>query len=134
MPRAGCSPTARSSAILRDAHHIFAPAGTSDIQLLRLAEVALGTAKGEWSQRLSRTWCGWSPRSGPLRTGPHLDGPGGGGRDPRHGAGPAHGLVHASWFARTRDEPARPRPAALALAVVLVGSTAPGATGAGAGP
>ncbi|MFE4868392.1 acyl-CoA dehydrogenase family protein [Streptomyces sp. NPDC056682] len=38
---------------LRDAHHIFAPAGTSDVQLLRLAEVALGTAKGQWSQRLS---------------------------------------------------------------------------------
>ncbi|MFV0126738.1 acyl-CoA dehydrogenase family protein [Streptomyces sp. HMX112] len=38
---------------LRDAHHIFAPAGTSDIQLIRLAEVALGTAKGEWSQRLA---------------------------------------------------------------------------------
>jgi alkylation response protein AidB-like acyl-CoA dehydrogenase len=38
---------------LRDAHHMFAPAGTSDIQLLRLAEVALGTSKGQWSQRLS---------------------------------------------------------------------------------
>jgi alkylation response protein AidB-like acyl-CoA dehydrogenase len=38
---------------LRDAHHIFAPAGTSDVQLLRLAEVALGTAKGQWSQRLA---------------------------------------------------------------------------------
>ncbi|WP_149181678.1 acyl-CoA dehydrogenase family protein [Streptomyces sp. TRM49041] len=38
---------------LRDAHHLFAPAGTSDIQLLRLAEVALGTAKGQWSERLS---------------------------------------------------------------------------------
>lgn len=38
---------------LRDAHHIFAPAGTSDIQLLRLAEVALGQSKGQWSQRLS---------------------------------------------------------------------------------
>ena len=38
---------------LRDAHHIFAPAGTSDVQLLRLAEVALGMAKGQWSQRLS---------------------------------------------------------------------------------
>ena len=37
---------------LRDAHHIFAPAGTSDIQRLRLAETALGTAKGSWSQRL----------------------------------------------------------------------------------
>jgi alkylation response protein AidB-like acyl-CoA dehydrogenase len=39
---------------LRDAHHIFAPAGTSDIQLLRLGEVALGTTKGQpWSRRLS---------------------------------------------------------------------------------
>jgi alkylation response protein AidB-like acyl-CoA dehydrogenase len=38
---------------LRDAHHIFAPAGTSDVQLLRLAEVAMGTAKGQWSQRLA---------------------------------------------------------------------------------
>jgi acyl-CoA dehydrogenase len=39
---------------LRDAHHIFAPAGTSDIQLLRLAEAALGTAKGQWSERFAR--------------------------------------------------------------------------------
>ncbi len=38
---------------LRDAHHIFAPAGTSDIQLLRLGEFALGRAKGEWSGRLA---------------------------------------------------------------------------------
>lgn len=38
---------------LRDAHHIFAPAGTSDVQLLRLAEVALGMSKGQWSQRLA---------------------------------------------------------------------------------
>jgi alkylation response protein AidB-like acyl-CoA dehydrogenase len=38
---------------LRDAHHIFAPAGTSDVQLLRLGEVALGLDKGQWSQRLS---------------------------------------------------------------------------------
>ena len=37
---------------LRDAHHIFAPAGTSDVQLLRLGEVALGMSKGQWSQRL----------------------------------------------------------------------------------
>lgn len=29
-----------------------APAGTSDVQVLRLAEVALGTSKGQWSQRL----------------------------------------------------------------------------------
>jgi alkylation response protein AidB-like acyl-CoA dehydrogenase len=39
---------------LRDAHHIFAPAGTSDIQLLRLAEMTLGQSKGQWSQRMSR--------------------------------------------------------------------------------
>jgi alkylation response protein AidB-like acyl-CoA dehydrogenase len=38
---------------LRDAFHIFAPAGTSDIQLLRLGEAALGTSKGSWSQRFA---------------------------------------------------------------------------------
>lgn len=38
---------------LRDAEHIFAPAGTSDVQLLRLAEHALGSSKGQWSARLS---------------------------------------------------------------------------------
>jgi alkylation response protein AidB-like acyl-CoA dehydrogenase len=38
---------------LRDAHHIFAPAGTSDIQLLRLSEVALGSTRSHWSGRLS---------------------------------------------------------------------------------
>ncbi|ATM24630.1 acyl-CoA dehydrogenase (plasmid) [Streptomyces alboflavus] len=35
---------------LRDALHIFAPAGTSDIQVLRLAEHALGLSKGQYSQ------------------------------------------------------------------------------------
>ncbi|MGD1220563.1 acyl-CoA dehydrogenase family protein [Streptomyces krungchingensis] len=48
---------------LRDAHHIFAPAGTSDIQLLRLAEVALGQSKGQWSQRLAAVL---SPGPAPL--------------------------------------------------------------------
>ena len=38
---------------LRDAFHIFAPAGTSDIQLLRLGETALGTAKSQWSERFA---------------------------------------------------------------------------------
>jgi alkylation response protein AidB-like acyl-CoA dehydrogenase len=38
---------------LRDAYHIFAPAGTSDIQLLRLGEMALGQCQGEWSERLA---------------------------------------------------------------------------------
>jgi alkylation response protein AidB-like acyl-CoA dehydrogenase len=40
---------------LRDAFHIFAPAGTSDFQLLRLGEAALGTAKGQWSERFAAT-------------------------------------------------------------------------------
>jgi acyl-CoA dehydrogenase len=38
---------------LRDAHHIFAPAGTSDIQRLRLAESALGQDRGQWSKKLA---------------------------------------------------------------------------------
>ena len=38
---------------LRDAFNIFAPAGTSDIQLLRLGETAMGTAKGQWSERFA---------------------------------------------------------------------------------
>lgn len=38
---------------LRDAFHIFAPAGTSDFQLLRLGEAALGTSKGQWSERFA---------------------------------------------------------------------------------
>ncbi|ULR54159.1 acyl-CoA dehydrogenase family protein [Streptomyces deccanensis] len=38
---------------LRDAFHIYAPAGTSEIQGLRLGEFALGENKGEWSERLS---------------------------------------------------------------------------------
>lgn len=38
---------------LRDAFHIFAPAGTSDIQLIRLAEAALGKDRGQWSQRFA---------------------------------------------------------------------------------
>jgi len=37
----------------RDASHIYAPAGTSDIQLDRLAEVALGMSQSDWSSRLA---------------------------------------------------------------------------------
>jgi alkylation response protein AidB-like acyl-CoA dehydrogenase len=58
---------------LRDAHHIYAPAGTSDIQLLRLGEMSLGAAKGQWSERLSdlvRTIP--APREGQLETAGHL--------------------------------------------------------------
>jgi alkylation response protein AidB-like acyl-CoA dehydrogenase len=51
---------------LRDAHHIFAPAGTSDVQLLRLGEFALGQGKGQWSERLAA----------PLEQPPRLPGPG----------------------------------------------------------
>jgi acyl-CoA dehydrogenase len=43
---------------VRDAHHIFAPAGTSDVQLLRLGEVALGIGKGQWSERLAAALSG----------------------------------------------------------------------------
>jgi alkylation response protein AidB-like acyl-CoA dehydrogenase len=39
---------------LRDAHHLNAPAGTSDVQALRLAEIALGTNKGQWSGSVGR--------------------------------------------------------------------------------
>jgi alkylation response protein AidB-like acyl-CoA dehydrogenase len=38
---------------LRDAHHIYAPAGTSDIQRLRLSEFASGANRGQWSVRLA---------------------------------------------------------------------------------
>jgi len=38
---------------LRDAYHIYAPAGTSDIQRLRLAEFASGSDRGQWSVRLA---------------------------------------------------------------------------------
>ncbi|MBO1329910.1 acyl-CoA dehydrogenase family protein [Streptomyces sp. VRA16 Mangrove soil] len=38
----------------RDAAHIYAPAGTSDVQWHRLAQVAVGSARGEqWSVRLA---------------------------------------------------------------------------------
>ncbi|MFE9121391.1 acyl-CoA dehydrogenase family protein [Streptomyces sp. NPDC007172] len=50
---AGLHGDAPLSRYLRDAHHIFAPAGTSDVQWLRLADFALGQHKDQWSQRLS---------------------------------------------------------------------------------
>ncbi|WP_034241208.1 acyl-CoA dehydrogenase family protein [Saccharomonospora iraqiensis] len=39
--------------LVRDAHHIYAPAGTSDVQRLRLAENALGKSQSQWSVRLA---------------------------------------------------------------------------------
>jgi alkylation response protein AidB-like acyl-CoA dehydrogenase len=49
----GLSAGRKLERLLRDVHHIYAPAGTSDIQRLRLAEVALGDTKRQWSERLS---------------------------------------------------------------------------------
>ncbi|OEJ22122.1 acyl-CoA dehydrogenase [Streptomyces agglomeratus] len=47
---------------LRDAYHLGAPAGTSDIQRRRLAEFALGEAKEQWSRRLSPVLSPASPQ------------------------------------------------------------------------
>ena len=41
---------------LRDALHIFAPAGTSDVQLTRLAETTLGLGRAS-GRNGCRTWC-----------------------------------------------------------------------------
>ncbi|SDX98877.1 Acyl-CoA dehydrogenase [Saccharopolyspora shandongensis] len=38
---------------LRDAYHMLTPAGTPEIQLLRLAEAELGTMTGQWSEQLA---------------------------------------------------------------------------------
>ncbi|MGW1895410.1 acyl-CoA dehydrogenase family protein [Streptomyces sp. NPDC002004] len=38
---------------LRDTHHLYAPAGTSDIQALRLGEFAIGATPEQYSQRLT---------------------------------------------------------------------------------
>jgi DNA-binding CsgD family transcriptional regulator len=49
---------------LRDASRLYAPAGTSDVQLRRLAEIALDQSKTQWSQQLSAVLCP-SPIPGP---------------------------------------------------------------------
>jgi acyl-CoA dehydrogenase len=49
----GLSADRKLERLVRDAHHIYAPAGTSDVQRLRLAEIALGKSKGQWSLRLA---------------------------------------------------------------------------------
>lgn len=49
----GLAPGQQVERLLRDAHHIYAPAGTSDVQRLRLSEVALGTYAEPWSVRLA---------------------------------------------------------------------------------
>ncbi|KAG0054180.1 Leucine dehydrogenase [Gryganskiella cystojenkinii] len=45
----GLDPGRHIERFLRDANHIYAPAGTSDVQRIRLAEVALGTYRKQWS-------------------------------------------------------------------------------------
>lgn len=41
--------------LMRDVHHIYAPAGTSDVQRLRLSEVAAGSYRADWSARMADT-------------------------------------------------------------------------------
>lgn len=48
----GLEPSRQVERFYRDAPHIYAPAGTADVQRLRLSEVALGTYRGNWSTRL----------------------------------------------------------------------------------
>jgi acyl-CoA dehydrogenase len=49
----GLDPGRHIERFLRDANHIYAPAGTSDVQRLRLAEIALGTYREQWSARFA---------------------------------------------------------------------------------
>jgi alkylation response protein AidB-like acyl-CoA dehydrogenase len=49
----GLYPDSNIERFLRDANHIYAPAGTSDVQRVRLAEVALGTYREQWSARFA---------------------------------------------------------------------------------
>jgi alkylation response protein AidB-like acyl-CoA dehydrogenase len=48
----GCQRDHHIERYLRDVIHTFPAAGTSDVQRLRLAEVALGAYRGDWSCRL----------------------------------------------------------------------------------
>jgi alkylation response protein AidB-like acyl-CoA dehydrogenase len=48
----GCQTDHHIERYLRDVLHTFPAAGTSDVQRLRLAEVALGTYRGAWSGRI----------------------------------------------------------------------------------
>jgi alkylation response protein AidB-like acyl-CoA dehydrogenase len=49
----GLSADRKLERLVRDAHHIYAPAGTSDVQRLRLAEIALGRSRNQWSLLLA---------------------------------------------------------------------------------
>lgn len=48
----GCLKEYRLERYLRDVIHTFPAAGTSDIQRLRLAQIAFGDSKGSWSEKL----------------------------------------------------------------------------------
>jgi acyl-CoA dehydrogenase len=49
----GCQTDHNIERYLRDVIHTFPAAGTSDVQRLRLAEVALGTYRGRWSEQVA---------------------------------------------------------------------------------
>ncbi|MGH3620427.1 MAG: acyl-CoA dehydrogenase family protein [Sciscionella sp.] len=53
----GCQREYGIERYLRDVLHTFPAAGTSDVQRLRLAEVACGTYRGAWSARLRHLVC-----------------------------------------------------------------------------
>lgn len=55
----GCQRDHHIERYLRDVMHTFPAAGTSDVQRLRLAEVTLGTYRGDWSVRFGGA--DWSP-------------------------------------------------------------------------
>jgi acyl-CoA dehydrogenase len=48
----GCQQDQHIERFLRDVIHTFPAAGTSDVQRLRLAQVALGAYRDAWSGRL----------------------------------------------------------------------------------
>jgi alkylation response protein AidB-like acyl-CoA dehydrogenase len=102
---------------LRDVHHIFAPAGTSDIQKLRLAETALGKDRGQWSQRLS----------GRVRLPGRALGLQGAGQGSRQNSGKGSGQAsaHASAGQGSVLEPAGAPAAALAAVPAQASAPAP---------
>jgi alkylation response protein AidB-like acyl-CoA dehydrogenase len=59
----GCQTDHNSERYLRDVIHTFPAAGTSDVQRLRLAEVALGDYRGAWSGRAAAEGDGATPHA-----------------------------------------------------------------------
>ncbi len=107
---AGLFPDRPIERFLRDAHHIFAPAGTSDVQRLRLGEAALGISKRQWSDRFAGRGTAVLDSAVPGGTVPGGTVPGGtvpGGAD-RAGADPG-GAVPVGSAERGSGKQARPR-------------------------